>query len=116
MRSRLSHQLPAPLTSQWDWQLSARCRHADPDLFFPTEDENRNLRLRREKVAKQFCSSCPVKRECRCHAITVGEPFGVWGGTSERDRRYPRADHENGLRNRQRPRLKILAGSRAPGH
>ncbi|HEY4572108.1 MAG TPA: WhiB family transcriptional regulator, partial [Kribbella sp.] len=29
---------------------------------------------------------CPVRRECREHALLVGEAYGVWGGTTEEER------------------------------
>ena len=31
--------------------------------------------------------ACPMRRQCLEHAIDHHEPDGVWGGTSERDRR-----------------------------
>jgi len=32
------------------------------------------------------CVRCPVLRQCRQHALSVREPYGVWGGLSEEDR------------------------------
>jgi WhiB family redox-sensing transcriptional regulator len=36
--------------------------------------------------AKQMCRQCPVMTQCRTHALTVGEPYGIWGGLSESER------------------------------
>ena len=33
-----------------------------------------------------MCASCPVLTQCAAHALTVREPYGVWGGMSEDDR------------------------------
>ncbi|WP_162237328.1 WhiB family transcriptional regulator, partial [Aeromicrobium sp. Leaf272] len=33
------------------------------------------------------CARCPVIEQCREHALTVQEPYGVWGGLSEAERR-----------------------------
>jgi WhiB family redox-sensing transcriptional regulator len=78
--------LPAPSTDAWHWQLRAECRGADCALFFAAEYEPRDLRFRRERMAKQICRCCPVLAECRTHALSVGEPYGVWGGLSENER------------------------------
>ncbi|MCO8127862.1 WhiB family transcriptional regulator [Acidimicrobiia bacterium EGI L10123] len=56
------------------------CRGADPDLFFPDRGESL-------EPAKRICSECVVRDECLEHALASGERFGVWGGTSERERR-----------------------------
>ncbi|MHD0283738.1 WhiB family transcriptional regulator [Rhodococcus aetherivorans] len=56
------------------------------DLFFPMEVESAADRRQRETLAKSVCGTCPVRMECRLHAITVGERYGIWGGTSEADR------------------------------
>ena len=86
MASALS-KLLTPLTASWDWQLNARCRNLDSELFFPREGEERASRLRRERVAKQVCALCPVRHECRAYALSHREPYGIWGGTNEIDRR-----------------------------
>ena len=41
----------------------------------------------RELRAKLVCAGCPVLEMCREHALSVGEPYGVWGGLSETERR-----------------------------
>jgi len=32
-------------------------------------------------------NDCPVLEECREHALSTREPYGVWGGMSEEERR-----------------------------
>ncbi|MFP5322758.1 MAG: WhiB family transcriptional regulator [Acidimicrobiia bacterium] len=56
------------------------CRGADPDLFFPDRGESL-------EPAKAVCAECVVRDECLEFALAAGERFGVWGGTSERERR-----------------------------
>lgn len=88
------HTLLAPLADDWEWQQHGRCRGADSTLFFPSEGERRPARARRLKRAKRLCGGCPVIQACREHALTVGEPYGIWGGMSERElvaARRPRA-------------------------
>jgi WhiB family redox-sensing transcriptional regulator len=29
---------------------------------------------------------CPVRAQCAAHALTVREPYGVWGGLTEDER------------------------------
>ncbi|MFD6518094.1 WhiB family transcriptional regulator [Rhodococcus sp. NPDC060176] len=76
-----------PLAADWDWQLLAECRFVSSNIFFPEEGETRSARLRRERAAKDVCAGCIVRLQCREHAFGVGEQYGVWGGTSEIDRR-----------------------------
>src|SRR4051795_9013293 len=78
--------LPSALIENWEWQDRAACQGVNPELFFAAESE-RGLRKRaRELVAKSLCGTCPVRPECRQHALSVGEPYGVWGGTTESER------------------------------
>lgn len=65
-----------------EWMTRASCRDYDPDLFFPEQGGNRQ-----NQQAKRVCAKCPVWIECRTMAIQDEEPFGVWGGLSEKDRR-----------------------------
>ena len=43
-------------------------------------------RTHREVRAKQVCRACPVIEQCRRHALSAHEPYGVWGGLSESER------------------------------
>ncbi|SEB68871.1 WhiB family transcriptional regulator [Rhodococcus koreensis] len=69
-----------------DWQHRASCRGADTDIFFSPEGERGRVRARREQAAKQICDNCPVLAECRDHAFTTTEAYGIWGGMSETER------------------------------
>jgi WhiB family redox-sensing transcriptional regulator len=76
----------------WDeevaWQDRALCRHGDPNLFFaPPQAETKDERLAREAQAKAVCGTCPVREACLRFALTTREPYGVWGGMSEGERR-----------------------------
>jgi WhiB family redox-sensing transcriptional regulator len=75
---------PAP----GSWAEQATCRHEDPDLFFPPEDEHGRYAALREALAKRVCLGCPVLRECTDYALANDERYGVWGGLTagERDR------------------------------
>lgn len=72
-----------------NWRDHAACRGADPDLFFPvgTADSAR-LRVRE---AKQVCRACPVRARCLSWAVNAGVTDGVWGGTTEDERRVIRS-------------------------
>jgi hypothetical protein len=45
--------LPAPVSSNWDWQLDAACRDTNSDVFFHPPGERRRLRQQRISAAKQ---------------------------------------------------------------
>ncbi len=71
-----------------DWQLNALCRGNHAYLFFPPSSfERKEERERREMKAKAICGVCPVKDPCSEHAVTIREPFGIWGGLTEVERR-----------------------------
>ena len=70
------------------WELRAACRGPDAALFFPPPTGETALRRdRREQLAKLICAACPVQRECLEYALRVREPFGIWGGLNEAERR-----------------------------
>jgi WhiB family redox-sensing transcriptional regulator len=79
-------RLPNPVTDIWDWQMQGACRGMDSGFFFHPEGERGPARANREARAKQVCRTCPVLEQCRRHALTVHEPYGVWGGLSEAER------------------------------
>lgn len=71
-----------------DWQLNALCRGNHAFLFFPPSTfERKEERERREIKAKAICGVCPVKEHCYRHALAIREPFGIWGGLTEVERR-----------------------------
>ena len=79
-------QLPGPNADTWDWQLQGLCRGVESSVFFHPDGERGRARTQREMRAKQMCRQCPVITQCRTHALTVGEPCGIWGGWSEAER------------------------------
>jgi WhiB family redox-sensing transcriptional regulator len=79
-------RLPGPIADIWDWQRLGACRGRDSGQFFHPDGERGSSRSRRENKAKAVCGSCPVRAECAAHALTVREPYGVWGGFTEAER------------------------------
>ncbi|MGW9031536.1 WhiB family transcriptional regulator [Streptomyces sp. NPDC055722] len=76
-----------PLLDEWDWQSSASCRGMDSSVFFSPSDERGARRRQREQRAQEICSGCPVRRPCAAFALLTTQPYGVWGGLTEADRR-----------------------------
>lgn len=70
------------------WQPVALCSGNHSHLFFPpSTQERKDERERREMRAKAVCQVCPVKSECRDYAMSIREPYGIWGGLTEIERR-----------------------------
>ncbi len=71
-----------------DWQVIGLCRGNHSHLFFPPSTfERKDERERREIRAKAICQVCPVQADCIEFAMRIREPYGIWGGTTESDRR-----------------------------
>ncbi len=71
-----------------EWQLRGLCRGNHSHLFFPPSTfEKKEDRERREARAKAICVVCPVIRDCTDYALSIREPFGIWGGLTEVERR-----------------------------
>ncbi|MGY0065558.1 WhiB family transcriptional regulator [Streptomyces sp. QTS137] len=68
-----------------DWRTRAACRDEDPDLFFPIGTSG--PALFQTEQAKAVCRRCPVQQQCLDWAMESGQSLGVWGGTSETERR-----------------------------
>lgn len=80
-------RLPTPVAEIWEWQRNGNCRNLDSSVFFHPDGERGFARADRVARAKEVCRTCPVIVQCRHHALTVQEPFGVWGGLDETERR-----------------------------
>jgi WhiB family redox-sensing transcriptional regulator len=64
----------------YDWMSEAACEGVDPDLFFPERGDDTS-------GAKAVCRECPVREDCLEYALANGIRYGIWGGTSERERK-----------------------------
>ncbi|NRQ51407.1 WhiB family transcriptional regulator [Aeromicrobium stalagmiti] len=79
-------RLPMPIQETYEWQYQGACREVDPETFFSPDAERGPRRRAREAAAKALCAVCPVVQECLNHALTVREPYGVWGGLNINER------------------------------
>lgn len=67
-------------TESTSWMAQGRCRQVDRDVFFPRDGHG-------VSVALEICRRCPVRAQCLAYAIDQHIEHGIWGGTSERERR-----------------------------
>jgi WhiB family redox-sensing transcriptional regulator len=73
-----------------DWIDEAACAGADPELFFPKKNDGP------AREAKAVCASCPVREACRDYAVRSPVMLaGVWGGTTESERRHDSTETTN---------------------
>lgn len=67
-------------TAELGWQDRALCAETDPEIFFPEKGGS-------VRDPKRVCARCEVRAECLEYAMDTGQPYGVWGGLTERERR-----------------------------
>jgi WhiB family redox-sensing transcriptional regulator len=68
-----------------DWRDRASCRDTNPDLFFPVGTTG--PAIEQIESAKAVCRECQVQSACLEFALMTNQDSGVWGGTSEEERR-----------------------------
>jgi WhiB family transcriptional regulator, redox-sensing transcriptional regulator len=66
------------------WQDHAACKGLT-ELMFGERGSS-------EREAKNVCAGCPVRVDCLEYALVNNEAFGIWGGTSYKQRRKLRKD------------------------
>ena len=76
-----------------DWRSRAACRQEDPELFYPVGTTG--PAVEQTLQAKAVCARCPASDQCLAWALDTNQQFGVWGGTTEEERKK--------LRPRRRP-------------
>ncbi|MBI03529.1 MAG: hypothetical protein CL468_05820 [Acidimicrobiaceae bacterium] len=64
------------------WYLRGACRGLDSAIFYPDPVEEFVI-----EHALSVCARCEVRPECLDHALSSRESTGIWGGTTEQDRR-----------------------------
>ena len=62
------------------WMNDGKCADLPPATFFPSDGVG-------VEAAKKICATCAVKETCLEFALDQRIDHGVWGGTSERQRR-----------------------------
>lgn len=72
---------PRPLT-KYAWMDDGACVGQPSEIFFPDESDQSTI-----DRAKAICARCPIQQRCAEVALVRREPYGIWGGLSERDRR-----------------------------
>jgi WhiB family redox-sensing transcriptional regulator len=73
---------------EWDsdeWRERAACRDVSPDIFFPIGSTGPAVEQIEE--AKAICRPCEARLRCLEFAIVTNQEAGIWGGTSEEERR-----------------------------
>ena len=84
----LTFEAPLDWGVEETWRVRAACSTVDPDLFFPVGVTG--PAVGQIAAAKAVCAGCSVRDECLDFAITTNQEYGIWGGTSEEERRVLR--------------------------
>lgn len=62
------------------WMKEALCAEVDAEIWFPTKGGS-------NKLARSICETCSVRAQCLEYSLTLEDnPWGIWGGTSMKDR------------------------------
>ena len=75
----------------WDverWREHAACQEVDPGVFFPVGVTGPAVPA--IAAAKAVCDGCEARVECLEFAVSTNQEYGIWGGTSEEERRVLR--------------------------
>ena len=67
-----------------DWRVRAACAGYPNELFFPVGESPDEAIITK---AKGICAVCPVSDNCLSYALETNQRSGVWGGTSEKERK-----------------------------
>jgi len=64
-----------------EWRNDALCASTDDPFMYLNffEDDN--------ELARRFCVGCKVREECLEYAFRSNQPYGIYGGLDERERR-----------------------------
>ena len=80
------------VTPPKDWRSRAACKNAPIEVFITVGDDEDDPFYPPDE-ALMFCNTCSVRTECLGYALEHGE-VGVWGGTTEYQRRQLKRERE----------------------
>jgi WhiB family redox-sensing transcriptional regulator len=84
VRPVLRRRVPAPVDDTIrHWVEHAACRGTGVGPYFPSGGVSAG-------PARAVCAGCAVRAECLAYALTDPSLQGVWGGTSDAERRVLR--------------------------
>lgn len=66
-----------------DWKDHAACSGYPDELFFPVGEVDES----RVEMALEICAGCKVTEECLEYALESNQRAGIWGGTTESERK-----------------------------
>lgn len=69
-----------------DWRDHAACLDKDPENWFPVSELESGIALAHIESVKAICSGCPVIDSCLLWALNTQQQFGIWGGTTPKER------------------------------
>jgi len=72
------------------WMNDAACAGQGPDVMFPV------TMVDQQRATQAICAGCPVRRECLGYALANYIDDGIWGGTTEEQRRWLRRERAKG--------------------
>lgn len=75
-----------------EWEAYAACRETPTPLYYPTRGDSDT-----PAFIRMFCDLCPVQGECLEYALSNRERHGIWGGTTEKERRALQALRRKGV-------------------
>lgn len=75
----------------WEF-IDPPCKEVGVEAFYPDMYDNKGYNPFALRTLKTLCASCPFKIDCFEWAVKH-EAYGVWGGTTERERRIYRQNH-----------------------
>jgi WhiB family transcriptional regulator, redox-sensing transcriptional regulator len=84
----LSSAVGSSQLGRWNdgtWRTEAACSTMDTLIFFPIGETG--PAAPQVALAKKVCTSCPVREQCLEFAIATIQNDGIWGGTTEDERR-----------------------------
>ena len=70
------------------WRGHAACRDTETAFFFPNGETGEALV--QAEAAKAVCADCPVRLECLEFAMVTNQPYGIFGGLTESERKLLR--------------------------